>query len=174
MVITDLDNKAAWYAIRTKPNEEGRADINLRNWQVRTFAPKLREAGSSSCGSHHHVSKPLFSGYIFAHFNASSELHKINYTRGVKNVVSFGGVPISIDDKVMNLLTVRATEDGFIRMDDELKVGDRVRINSGPFANLIGIFRQRTKSQERVRILLDAMKYQSHLLIDRKMVERLN
>ncbi len=173
MVIAALDNDAEWYAIRTKPNEEGRADINLRNWQVQTFAPKFKEVRSSSYGSQQ-VSRPLFSGYIFAHFNASSELHKINYTRGVKNVVSFGGVPISIEDKVINLLTVRVTEDGFIRMDDELKVGDRVRINSGPFANLVGIFRQRTKDQERVKILLDAMKYQSHLLIDRRMVERLN
>jgi transcriptional antiterminator RfaH len=173
MVIAALDNDAEWYAIRTKPNEEGRADINLRNWQVQTFAPKFKEGRISWNGSQR-VSRPLFSGYIFAHFNASSELHKINYTRGVKNVVSFGGVPTSIDDNVINLLMARATEDGFIRMDDELKVGDRVRINSGPFANLVGIFRQRTKDQERVKILLDAMKYQSHLLIDRRMVERLN
>lgn len=173
MVIAVLDNHAEWYAIRTKPNEEGRADINLRNWQVQTFAPKLKEVRRSGYGSQH-VSKPLFCGYIFANFIASSELHKINYTRGVKNVVSFGGVPIPIDDDVINLLIARATEDGFIRLDDELKVGDRVRINSGPFANLVGIFRQRTKDRERVKILLDAMKYQSHLLIDRRMVERLN
>jgi transcriptional antiterminator RfaH len=168
-----LDDHAEWYAIRTKPKEEGRADINLRNWNVRTFAPTLRELRTSGYGGQY-VSKPLFAGYIFAHFDAKSQLHNINYTRGVQNVVSSGGSPISIDDKVINLLKTRVAEDGFIHMDEDLKLGDKVRINSGPFESLIGIFKRRTKDKDRVKILLDAMTCQSHLLIDRKMVEKLN
>jgi transcriptional antiterminator RfaH len=164
---------AKWYAIHTKPKEEDRAELNLRTWQVQTFAPKLRELRTSGYGGQY-VSKPLFSSYIFAHFNANKQLHNINYTRGVQNVVSCGGSPVSIEDDVITLLRAKVDADGFIRRDQELEPGDRVRINSGPFRSLFGIFKRRTKDKDRVRILLDAMNYQSHLLIDRESVEKVN
>jgi len=171
--IAEFDDHAKWYAIRTRPKEEDRAEINLRTWQVQTFAPRLRELRTSGYGGQY-VSKPLFSNYIFAHFNANTQLHNINYTRGVQNVVSFGGSPVSIDDDVIILLKGKVDGDGFICRDQELEPGDRVRINSGPFKSLVGIFKRRTKDKDRVRILLDAMNYQSHLLIDKEIVEKVN
>lgn len=173
MSIAALKDQAKWYAIRTRPKEEDRAEINLRAWQVQTFAPKLKELRTSGYGGQY-VSKPLFSSYIFAHFNADKQLHNINYTRGVQNVVSCGGRPVSIDDDVIILLRAKVDGDGFIRKDQELEAGDRVRINSGPFKSLVGIFKRRTKDKDRVRILLDAMNYQSHLLVHREIVEKVN
>lgn len=167
-----LDNSVEWYAIRTNPKEEERADINLRTWQVQTFAPKLRELCSGYGGRY--VSKPLFSSYIFARFNARKQLHNIKYTRGVQNVVSFGDRPIPIDDKVIDLIKDRIGEDGFIKLGEELKYGDKVTIKFGPLKSLVGIFEKRIKETERVKILLDAVSYQSHLLIDREMIERVN
>lgn len=173
MSIAALEDQAKWYAIRTRPKEEDRAEINLRAWQVQTFAPKLRELRTSGYGGQY-VSKHLFSSYIFAHFNADKQLHNINYTRGVQNVVSCDGRPVSIDDNVIILLKTKMDGDGFMRKDQELEPGDRVRINSGPFKSLVGIFKRRTKDKDRVRILLDAMNYQSHLLVDRKIVEKVH
>jgi len=167
------NDDAKWYAIRTRPMEEERAEINLRNWQVQTFAPKLKELRTSGYRNQY-VSKPLFSSYIFAHFDAGKQLHDINYTRGVKSVVSFGGRPVYIDDNIITLLREKMDVDGFIRRDQELEPGDRVRINSGPFKSLVGIFKRRTTDKDRVRILLDAINYQSHLLIDRAIVDRVN
>ena len=168
-----LNNSVEWYAIRTKPKEEERADINLRTWQVQTFAPKLRERSASGYGGRY-VSKPLFSSYIFARFNARKQLHNIKYTRGVQNVVSFGDRPIPIDDEVIDLIKERVDEDGFIRLGEELQYGDKVTIKFGPLKNLVGIFQKRIKETERVKILLDAVSYQSHVLIDREMIARIN
>jgi transcriptional antiterminator RfaH len=173
MGIAPLKDHEEWYAIRTKPKEEDRADLNLRTWQVETFAPKLKTLRTTDFGSKY-VNKPLFSSYIFARFNANKQLHDINYTRGVQKVVSFGGSPISIDGEVISFIRGHLDENGFIRLDQELKRGDRVRISSGPFESLVGIFTRKTKDKDRVRILLDAMKYQSHLLIDRELVEKLD
>ena len=165
------DHQAKWYAVRTKPKEEDRADINLRSWQVQTFTPKLKELRASGYGTRY-VSKPLFGRYIFAHFDATTQLHQINYTRGVENVVSFGGHPISINDEVIDLIREQVEDDGFVCMVDELKPGDQVRVNSGPLQSVIGVFERKLKDKDRVRILLNAMNYQSHLLIDREMVEK--
>jgi transcriptional antiterminator RfaH len=148
MHLEKIDDQAHRYAVRTKPKEEDRADTNLRTWQVQTFAPKLGEHRTSGFGARY-VSKPLFSGYIFANFDASRQLHEITYTRGVQNVVSFGGNPISIDDTVIDLIRAQVDEDGFIRLDEELKPGDKVRINSGPLESLVGIFKRRINDSDR-------------------------
>jgi transcriptional antiterminator RfaH len=173
MSITALKNDTAWYAVRTKPTEEDRAALNLTSWQVPIFAPMLKEHRTSGYGSPY-VTKPLFANYIFACFNVDRQLHKINYTRGVQNVVSFGGHPIPVDDKVIDLIRERIGDDGFVHTDENLKPGDRVRINSGPFQDLRGVFKQSTRDKERVKILLDAMKFQSHLLINRELVEKVS
>ena len=170
---TALQNGVAWYAIRTKPKEEDRADLNLRSWQVQTFAPKLKEFCSSGFAKRY-VSKPLFASYIFARFDAIKQLHHINYTRGVQKVVSFNDCPIPIDDGVIDFIKERIDKDGFIQLGEELKYGDRVTVKFGPFKNLVGIFEKRIKETDRVKILLDAVTYQSHLLIEREMIERVN
>lgn len=173
MSIDAIDDRARWYAIHTRPKEEDRAEMNLRAWQVQTFAPKLRALRASGYDGQS-VSKPLFPNYIFARFNANKQLHNINYTRGVQNVVSFGGSPVSVDEDVISLLQAKVGKDGFICRDEELEPGERVRINSGPFKSFVGIFKRKTKDKDRIRILLDTISCQSHLLIDREIVEKVN
>jgi transcription antitermination factor NusG len=92
----------------------------------------------------------------------------------VQNVVSFGGSPVPIDDKVINLIRAQVDEDGFIRLGEELKLGDKVQVKFGPLKSLFGIFKQKIKDTDRVKILLSTVNYQSHLLIDREMIEKVN
>ncbi len=170
---TASENNAAWYAIRTKPREEDRADFNLQAWQVQTFAPKLRELCASDFGKRY-VSKPLFSSYIFARFDAGTQLHKINNTRGVQKVVTFGDSPTPIDDRIIDFIKERIDKDGFIQLGEELTQGDKVTIKYGPFKGLGGIFQKRIKETDRVEILLNALTYDSRLLIERDLIERAN
>lgn len=171
MKYEELNQASHWYAIRTKPKQEDRASANLRAWQVQTFTPKLKERQTSGFGGQY-VSKPLFSRYIFAHFDASRFLHQINYTRGVENVVSFGGRPTPVDDRIIDLIREQVGEDGFVRLDEELQFGERIRINCGPFKGLVGIFQENSNDTDRVRILIDAVKYQNRVVIDREIIER--
>jgi len=164
-------DQTQWYAVRTKPNEEDRANINLKAWQVETFTPKVKELHTSDFGVGRYVTRPLFSRYIFARFDVERQLHNINYTRGVQGVVSFGGCPVSIDDVVIDRIKEQIDDDGFIRIDD-FKAGDPVRINSGPLQSIEGVFERKLKDKDRVKILLNTMSYGSHLLIDRAMVEK--
>jgi transcription antitermination factor NusG len=92
----------------------------------------------------------------------------------VQNVVSFGGSPVPVDDQIINLIKDQVDEDGFIRLGEELKFGDKIMIKSGPFKSFVGIFQNEIKNTDRVRILLDTVNYQSHLLIDREMMEKAN
>ena len=167
------DHQPHWYAVRTKPKEEDRANFNLRSFHVQTFAPKLKQRRTSGYGAQYSI-KHLFPPYIFAYFSVNSQLHQINYTRGVQRVVSFGGCPVSIGDEVINRIREKTDDDGFVCFDEELRPGDQVRINSGPLQSLVGVFQQNLSDKERVEILLNAIHYQSHLLIDREMVEKIH
>ena len=169
----ETHDQAQWYAVRTKLNEEDRANSNLRAWRVETFAPKVKELHTSDFGGSRYVTKHLFARYIFARFELETQLHNVNYTRGVQSVVSFGGSPISIDDKVIDLIKERVDDDGFVRVED-FKAGDTVRVNAGPLQSIEGVFERKLKDKDRVKILLSTMSYGSHLLIDRAMVEKVH
>ena len=169
------DDQPHWYAVRTKPKEEDRADFNLRSYHVETFSPKIRQLRTSEFnGSRRYTVKHLFPPYIFAYFNANTQLHNVNYTRGVQKVVCFNGCPAPINDEVIDLIRGKVDGDGFVCLYEELKPGDMVKINAGPLQSLVGVFQRNLSDKQRVEILLDAISFQSHLLIDREMVDKIH
>jgi transcription antitermination factor NusG len=62
-------------------------------------------------------------------------------------------------------------EEGFIKIGDELKPGTKVLIQAGPFKGCTGIFEQETKDTDRIKILLDSVRYQAHIEVERRMVK---
>jgi transcriptional antiterminator RfaH len=123
-------------------------------------------------GAPTYVTQPLFPRYLFARFNAREQLPKIQFTRGVHNVVCFGESPASVDQDIIDLLRARIDENGFVKQDEELKPGDKVMINAGPLRNLMGIFEREMKGSDRITILLTAIEYQGRLVVNRDMVQR--
>lgn len=162
-----------WYVVYTKSREELRALRNLKAWSVETFVPMIKEYRGRRYGNKPaHTAKPLFPRYIFARFNAHEMLHKVNFTRGVHSLVQFGGGPVPVDEEILNLILSRMGEDGFIKMADELKPGDKVTISDGPFKNFLGIFERHVNESARVRILLMTVNYQSHITIEQELVRK--
>jgi transcriptional antiterminator RfaH len=166
-------HQPAWYVVRTNPKQEARAEDNLRAWDLETFAPWIKERRYGQKGASH-VIKPLFPQYIFARFDLESMLHKVRFTRGVHSVVTFSGSPTQVDEEVLAIIKSRVGKDGFIHLDDELKVDDRVVITEGPFKNLSGIFKREMADSERVMVLLETLNYQAHVVVDRGAVRKFN
>jgi transcriptional antiterminator NusG len=126
----------------------------------------------SSGGQSSYIIKPLFPRYLFARFKANELLHKVYYTRGVHSIVRFGTCPTPVDDEIIALLQRQSGPEGFVRIGEELKAGDRVMVVSGPLRNFIGIFEGTVKERERVSILLTTVSFQSRVLIEREMVKK--
>lgn len=170
MNFTNLSTEPHWYAVHTHPKEEERANINLKAWGFKTLSPLVREIrprkGSNKPSVH---VKPLFPQYIFVHFVASSYLSRVWFTRGVHNVVHFGDSIAPIDDEAIALIESQLGADNVVRLG-ELKCGDKVRVNRGPFQSLTGVFEKNVNGTERVMILLEAISYQGRVLIDRDLI----
>jgi len=170
MNFSNLSNEPHWYAIHTHPKQEERANSNLQAWGLKTLSPLIRQSRPRSFGDKSfYLTKPLFPQYIFANFVASSYLSKVWFTRGVHNVVHFGDSIAPIDDEAIAFIESQLGPDNIVRLG-ELKCGDKVRINQGPFQSLTGIFEKNIKGTDRVLLLLEAISYQGHILIDRELI----
>jgi len=164
---------ARWYVVHTNAKQEARAASNLRAWRVETFTPKLKERRDNLyTGVPAFVIKPLFPRYIFARFEAGTLLHKVCFTRGVRSVINFGGIPTQVDDEVISIIQSQVGKGGYIQVDEKLRLGDKVMINDGPLKSLFGIFERETKDADRVALLLTAVNYQCRVVIERELVKK--
>jgi len=172
MNIEPVDDISQWYVVHTNLRQEERADQNLRAWGVETLHPKLRTRRFNVfTGAPTYFTKPLFPRYIFAKFNPRKQLAKISFTRGVHNVVSFGGHPVSVDETIIRIVSARVDENGFVETS-KLKQGDKVVIKAGPLRHFEGIFEHQVNDSERISVLLTTISYQGRLVISEDLLEK--
>jgi transcription elongation factor/antiterminator RfaH len=166
-------SNSQWYAIQTHLRQESRAEANLRAWNVETFYPKIKDQRRNEfSGAITYFTKPFFQRYLFARFDLEKWLHKVCFTRGVQNVVSFGGVPSSIDAEVIEFFRSRADDNGLIKLGEEFKPGDKVMMKGGMLDSLVGVFEREMNDSERVMILLQTIKYQGHIIVAKDSIRK--
>lgn len=158
-----------WYAIRTKPKEESRADSNLRASGIETFSPRMKASRLNHFSNQPtFINKPLFPGYIFARFDLNTSLHQINNTRGIQQVVGFGKGPTPVDDLIIEMIRSRLDREGFIRIGGDFVAGGQLTVKDGPLKGLAGVLERETKDAERVMLLLTCVSYQGHFVIEKE------
>jgi len=160
-----------WYVIQTKPKKEQEADSYLSTKGVEIFSP-LIEAFSMRNGRVGKELKPLFPGYIFGNFDLEHNYPLVRWARGVKSVLGFGGYPVPISNGVVEIIRGRTDMQGIVRIKQDYKPNDVIRIKTGPMKDLLGIFERWMSDNERVRILLNLLGYQPAVEIHYSMIEK--
>ena len=151
-----------WYAIHTKPRQEAIADIFLSQSGIETFFPRVAPG------------KALFTSYIFTKFDAEHQLRLVKYSRGVKSIVSLGGKPTSVDESLIEAIKDRIKE-GFVHLDPpSFTKGERVEVKEGPLEGVTGIFSSHVKDSDRVIILLNAISYQSKMVVPSLLLRKIS
>ncbi|MCG3148392.1 MAG: Transcription antitermination protein RfaH [Verrucomicrobiae bacterium] len=145
-----------WFAIHTKPRQEGIAETSLQRESVETFYPKLCRRKTVR-RVRRLVTSPLFPSYIFARFDAQTSRRLVKYATGIINIVSFGGNPAIVDDSLIAAIKAHAKDDVVSVQPPSFKPGDTVEIQTGPFRGLQGIFERELSDRERVIILLEVL-----------------
>ena len=57
---------------------------------------------------------------------------------------------------------------------EQLRAGDEVVINDGRFQNFGGVFEREMPDSDRVRILLNTVSFQPHIVVDRALVNKVS
>lgn len=170
---SERSDQLCWYVVRTHPKQEDRAEKNLRAWKVETLCPKIKERRFNPfIDDPIYAIKPLFPRYIFVRFRISDLYHKVRYTRGVSSLISFNDYPSAIDGDIIEAIQSRIAKDGFVTVGERFNPGDEVMIRKGPLQGFIGVFEREMTGADRVRILLQTVSYQSHVVVSRDMITK--
>ena len=145
-------NERQWYTVYSKPQKEEFAESQLRIKGLEVFLPKLLLPDNrKKCKR----IVPLFPNYLFIRINIhSAEYAYTIWSPGVKRIISFNGIPAPIDSDIVDYLMKQTNTEGLIPARSNLRVGQEVRINGGPFDGLTGIIEEPPNAKGRVRVLL--------------------
>lgn len=163
-----IDSAAQWYVLQTRPREEARVIryFGLRRVDVETFLPKI-EVRTRHARQVRTSLEPLFPNYLFTRFPMNPPTWTaIHRTPGVRQILRDGERPVPLPDGVIAAIRDRVAPLGFVRIGLGWRRGDRVRVRSGPFAGLEGIFERPTTRRDRVRVLLDLLGTRTALELD--------
>jgi transcriptional antiterminator RfaH len=153
-----------WYALHTKPHKERQVVGALQDRQLEMFFPTTRvphRRGRSD-------ERAFFPGYVFVRADlAQIGLWGLTYLPGVHRLVAFGNQPATIDPRVIATIRERLGRANVVDQRGEiLEPGDRVRVLTGPFADLEAVFDARLSAQGRVRILIHMMERWAKVELD--------
>ena len=145
-----------WYAVRTQPAQERRADYQLNQQGYSTFLPLL-EKSVRHARKLRQVRAPLFPGYLFVELDLTRDRWRsVNSTYGVSGLIMGGDQPMPVPAGVVESFIVLTLADGLVDFTPDLKPGDQVVMVAGGLAGMIGRL-ERCDARGRVEVLLELM-----------------
>jgi len=161
-----------WFVAQLKPNGLASAVRNLDRQGFASFSP-VRMESVRVRNTRKDQARPLFPGYLFVQFEPHQQgWQSISSTRGVSRLIlSDFRTPRPLPAAFMAGLIARCDVNGVLAPPEKLEPGDRIRVLSGPFADLITTVDQLDKGQ-RIQVLIDLMGRAVRTSLPRVAIER--
>ncbi len=141
-----------WYLIHSKPRQEARALENLQRQGYEAWLPMLT-VEKIRRGRIANVTEPMFSRYLFIRLDTvTSNWAPIRSTLGVSRLVTFGSVPASVPDDLIEALRTAPMHSP----QRLLATGEEVPFVDGPLQGLRGIFQQHD-GEARALVLIELL-----------------
>ena len=159
---------AQWYALHTYPRHEKRVYENLGLHAIECFLPLYESVHRWKNGCKVRVELPLFPGYLFLKIDPRERFKALSLPGAVSIVGSVSG-PWPLPDAEIVSLRARVQSRKF-EPHSYLAVGQKVRIKSGPLADLTG-FLVRQSGGFRVVVSVDLIRQSAAVEVDADDVE---
>ena len=159
----------SWYALYTKPHKEQQVHDSLHQRGFNVLLPLQRAVKRGRVVP---TSQPLFPCYLFANFDIhETGLYPVQWTQGLRTVVSFCGEPAVVDDNIIAYITSRLSAEVDPWQKGRFKPGDPVRITDGPFKDLAAVFDGGLSGSGRVRVLLSILGQQARVEVNEDLIQ---
>src|SRR5260370_10113939 len=144
------------YVGHARPRREFYAKAQLEGQGFRVFLPKrLRTVRHARMMAN--VEAAFFPRYLFVELDLTRHpWRKVNGTFGVASLVMRGDLPHPIPRGIVEMMVTSVDRDGFLRFEQNLMVGPKVRLAAGPFAEQLALLDPLVDSG-RVRVLLEIL-----------------
>jgi transcription antitermination factor NusG len=141
-----------WYAVYVRHQHEKIVAQSLLTRGLETFLP-LYDVVHQWKDRKKHLSLPLFPCYVFMRRGLECQLGRAVSVPGVCKIVGSGGHPAPIPGAEIE--AIRKTLNSSFRVEPHLflRCGDRVRVRTGPLANIEGIL---LRKKNTCRLVLSA------------------
>lgn len=157
-----------WYLIQCKPRQDMRALEHLERQGYQCLLP-THEVERLQKGKLQQLTEPLFPGYLFIHLDrVDDNWLPIRSTRGVNQIVSFGGRPTSVPEAIVSKL--QSASKG---VEPALIAGDRITLNDPSLQQIEAIFLERN-GDERVLLLLTLLQREVVVSVPIAQVQKIN
>jgi transcription antitermination factor NusG len=143
------DCESRWYVASTAPHHEKWVARQLEGFQVQHFLPLYRSLRRWK-DRRKELELPLFPGYLFVRIPLSERLRVLR-TPGVVQIVGFQGRPQAVPDSEVETLRQSVLHGTSLQPHPYLKVGRRVRVQSGPLTGMEGIL---VRQKDAFRVVL--------------------
>lgn len=142
----------SWFAIQVKPRCERLVAMCLREKGYEEFVPLAKTGVAPNKVG---VEKPLYTGYVFCHFDPYISAPIVT-TPGVVRLVGNGAIPISIPNAEIEAVRALVNSGYPLHAWPFINVGDWVRVTEGPFAGAVGIL-LRLKNSHRLVVSINVL-----------------
>lgn len=155
-----------WYLIQCKPRQDMRALENLERQGYQCLLP-MHQLERLQKGKLQMLSEPLFPGYLFIHLDkVEDNWMPIRSTRGVNQIVSFGGRATVVPDSVIEQIAQRKAVS-----TPSLTPGDRISIIDSALSQIDAIFLEED-AEGRVLLLLRLLQRDTFLRVPLSRIEK--
>jgi transcription antitermination factor NusG len=151
----EFSTEKKWYALYTKPRHEFKAEEQLNSISIDFYLPTVVRLKQWS-DRKKKVKEPLFSGYIFIKGNEKDRILALEQHSIVRSIF-FEGRPAIVPDWQIENLKKMLEKGEEISVIEQLNIGSRVRIISGPFKDVEGIVYE-TGNDKMLAITIDLLR----------------
>lgn len=163
--------ESAWFALQVAPKMETKsaAGLQARNYEV--FLPVYTERRRWSDRTKI-FELPLFPGYVFCRLTADRKSLAVA-TPGVRRIVRFGGKPYPVEEHEITALQAVMGSQFTVTPWPFMRLGQKVIINEGPLAGVIGLLSS-IKSSHRLVISVDILMRSVAIDVDASFLSPMN
>ena len=152
---------ASWYVLRSKAHKEEFLFTQLRARKIEVYYPKIRV---KPVNPRARKAKALFPGYLFIRVDLAEEtLSDLRWMPGTLGLVMFGGEPSLVPETLINAVRNQVETINSAGGENlaQLKSGDEVVVQDGPFKGYKAIFDLSLSGNERVSVMLKLLEDQN-------------
>ena len=153
-----MDDRGKWYVVHTYSGYENKVKANIekivenRNMQDVIFEVNvpIEEQIEIKNGKKKVTQKKIFPGYVIVKMIMTDESwYVVRNTRGVTGFVGPGSKPVPLTDMEVKTLGVEKIP---VKLD--ARVGDSVKVISGPFENFVGTILEINNEKQKVKVMV--------------------
>lgn len=172
-----MEERGKWYVVHTYSGYENKVKANIekivenRNMQDVIFEVKvpMEEQVEIKNGKKKVTQKKVFPGYVLVKMLMTDESwYVVRNTRGVTGFVGPGSKPVPLTDAEVKALGVEKIP---VKLD--AKLGEHVKISTGPFENFIGIIQEIHNDKQKVKVLVSMFGRETPVELEFVQIEKL-